>query len=70
MNVEDKSRLKEILNQYSDKLFERYYITNPPILKKNDRLSMGYGTNKSKDSESINFVFKTTKQYECTVSFY
>ena len=64
MNVEDKARLKEILNQYSDKLFERYYITNPPILKKNDRLSMGYGTNKSKDSESINFVFKTTKPSE------
>tara|TARA_B100000963_G_C22476260_1_gene602514 strand:+ start:195 stop:386 length:192 start_codon:yes stop_codon:yes gene_type:complete len=63
MNVEDKARLKEILNQYSDKLFERYYMTNPPILKKNDRLSMGCGTNKSKDSESINFVFETNWYY-------
>jgi len=61
MNVEDKTRLKEILNEYSDKLFERYYITNPPLIKKNDRVALGYGRNKNKESESINFVFKTTK---------
>ena len=64
MNIEDKVRLKEILNEYSDKLFERYYITNPPLIKKNDRVSMGYGRNKSKESESVNFVFDTTKPSE------
>ena len=64
MNIEDKVRLKEILNEYSDKLFERYYITNPPLIKKNDRVSMGYGRNKSKESESVNFVFNTTKPSE------
>ena len=64
MNVEDKARLKEILSEYSDKLFERYYITNPPLIKKNDRVSMGYGRNKNKESESINFVFNTTKPSE------
>ena len=64
MNIEDKARLKEILNEYSDKLFERYYITNPPLIKKNDRVSLGYGRNKNKESESINFVFQTTKPSE------
>ena len=64
MNIEDKVRLKEILNEFADKLFERYYITNPPLIKKNDRVSLGYGRNKSKESENINFVFKTTKPSE------
>ena len=67
MNVEDKARLKEILNEYSDKLFERYYITNPPLIKKNDRVALGYGRNKNKESESINFVFQTTKPSEAEV---
>ena len=61
MNIEDKNKLIDILNTYTDKLFDKYYITNPPLLKKNDRVSLGYGGNKSKESESVNFVFKTTK---------
>ena len=59
MNIEDKVRLKEILNAYTDKLFERYYVTNPPLIKKNDRVSMGYGRNKTKETENVNFVFNT-----------
>ena len=64
MKIEDKNKLKDILGEYSDALFERYYITNPPLIKKNDRVSMGYGKNKSKETESVNFVFNTTNPSE------
>ena len=64
MKIEDKNKLIEILEGYTDKLFQRYYITNPPILKKYDKVDMGYGSNKSSSSQSINFVFNTTKPTE------
>ena len=70
MDIQDKKKLKEILEQYTDKLFERYYITNPPLVKTTNRVDMGYGRNKTKESESINLVFKTTKPSEEEVKSY
>ena len=64
MKIEDKHKLIDIIELYTDMLFDRYYITNPPLLKKMDRVGMGYGSNKSKESQSINFVFNTTKPSE------
>ena len=49
MKIEDKHNLINILERYSDMLFDRYYITNPPTIKKYDKISRGYGSNKSKE---------------------
>ena len=64
MKIEDKHNLINILERYSDMLFDRYYITNPPTIKKYDKISRGYSSNKSKESQSINFVFNTTQPSE------
>ena len=67
MRIEDKSKMISILESYTDKMFDKYYITNPPILKKSDRIELGYGSNKNKKTNSINFVFKTDKPSELKV---
>ena len=67
MRIEDKSKMINILESYTDKMFDKYYITNPPILKKSDRMELGYGSNKNKTTNSINFVFKTDKPSELEV---
>jgi len=34
MKIEDKHILLDILERYTDMIFERYYITNPPQITK------------------------------------
>ena len=61
MKIEDKHILLDILERYTDKLFERYYITNPPQIYKSDNVRMGYGNGVNKPTQSIHFGFKTTQ---------
>jgi len=61
MKIEEKQKLINILENYSDKLFERFYITDPPQLTKSDNVFMGYGNGVNKQQQSIHFRFKTTK---------
>jgi len=59
----DKTQLKILLKKYTDELFNRYYITNPPTIIKHDRVELGYsGSHNPKNS--IHFQFKTTKPSE------
>ena len=62
--IEDKQNTITLLESFTDELFDRYYITHPPTLKKSDRVGMGYGSNKTKETQSINFGFYTTKPSE------
>ncbi|MDP6339633.1 MAG: hypothetical protein QF842_04800 [Candidatus Marinimicrobia bacterium] len=64
MKIEEKQNLKIILERFSDKLFERFYITNPPQIVKSDNINMGYGNGVIKPQQSIHFGFKTTKPNE------
>ena len=63
MKIEDKAKMISLLESFADRMFERYYITNPPIVKKYDRgvNELGYGKNKGKETVSLNFGFHTTK---------
>ena len=67
MKIEDKSKMISVLESFTDQMFNRYYITNPPIVKKSDRVSLGYGSNKGKETQSINFGFYTNKPSESEV---
>ena len=58
--IQDKAKLKLILDEYRDMFFDRFYITNPPTIKKSDSITRGYGYGKDKPTQSINFVFHTT----------
>ena len=64
MKIEDKSALKELLKRYTDNLFQRYYITNPPQIYKSDNVEMGYSKSEKTNSQSIHFGFKTTQPTE------
>tara|TARA_B100000315_G_C14325126_1_gene472626 strand:- start:499 stop:741 length:243 start_codon:yes stop_codon:yes gene_type:complete len=59
MKLENKNVLKEILLNFGDELFKRYYITHPPQITKSDNVSMGYGDSVLKPKQSIHFRFKT-----------
>ena len=61
MKIEEKQNLRIILERFSDKLFERFYITNPPQIVKSDNINMGYGSGVIKPQQSLHFGFKTTK---------
>ena len=41
--IQDKIMLKTILQDFTDELFSRYYITNPPQITKSDNVDRGYG---------------------------
>ena len=62
--IEDKMNTISLLESFTDEMFSRYYITNPPILKKSDKVSLGYGSNKTKETQSVNFGFYTSKPSE------
>ena len=64
MKIEDKSVLRDILKRYTDSLFKKYYITNPPQIYKSDNVRMGYGRNEHSSSQSIRFGFKTEQPSE------
>ena len=66
MKIEDKSKMVNVLESFTDQMFNKYYITNPPTVKKTDNgvQNLGYGSNRHKESNSINFVFSTTKPSE------
>ena len=64
MNTLDKTKMKNILKEFADELFDRYYIVNPPTVKQSNRLSRGYGRNKNKETESLNYTFITTQPSE------
>ncbi len=66
MKIEDKSKMIRVLESFTDQLFDRYYIVNPPTIRKSDSgvQSLGYGSNKNKETQSINFGFFTTKPSE------
>ena len=64
MKIEDKSALKDVLKRYTDKLFHRYYITNPPQIYKSDNVDMGYSKSEKANRQSIHFGFKTTQPTE------
>ena len=55
---------------FTDEMFNRYYITNPPILKKSDKVSLGYGSNKNKETQSVNFGFYTSKPSEDEIKIF
>ena len=61
MKIEEKQKLKIILERFSDKLFERFYITNPPQISKSDNVQMGYSRSQNTSTQSIHFGFKTTQ---------
>lgn len=56
MTIKDKSKLREIIKDFTDLLMDRYYITNYPQITKSDNITRGYN-----DRQSIHFQFKTTK---------
>ena len=56
----NKIQLKQILKDFTDQLFDRYYITNPPQITKSDNVDQGYG-GETNPRQSIHFQFKTTK---------
>jgi len=58
--IQDKIMLKTILQDFTDELFSRYYITNPPQITKSDNVEQGYG-GETNPRQSIHFQFKTTK---------
>jgi len=58
--IQDKIMLKTILQDFTDELFNRYYITNPPQITKSDNVDRGYG-GETNTRQSIHFQFKTTK---------
>ena len=64
MKIEDKSALIQTLKRYTDSLFQRYYITNPPQIYKSDKVDMGYSKSEKSNSQSIHFGFKTTQPTE------
>jgi len=65
MNKDDKNKLKIILKEYTDRIFDKYYVVNNPLVKNTNRITeRGYGRNKNKETDSINFVFNTTKPSE------
>tara|TARA_A100001015_G_scaffold214293_1_gene240536 strand:+ start:273 stop:524 length:252 start_codon:yes stop_codon:yes gene_type:complete len=64
MKIEDKSALKQVLKRYTDSLFQRYYITNPPQIYKSDNVDMGYSKSEKSNRQSIRFGFKTTQPTE------
>jgi len=59
MNIQDKTRLKEIIKEYTDILMDRYYITDYPQITKSDNITRGYN-----DRQSIHFSFKSSKPSE------
>ena len=69
MKIEDKTKMISVLESFTDQMFNRYYITNPPTIKKNDKgvQRLGYGSNKTKETQSINFLFSTTKPSESEI---
>jgi len=59
MTIKDKSKLTEIIKDFTDLLMERYYLTDYPQITKSDNITKGYN-----DRQSIHFSFKTTKPSE------
>tara|TARA_R110000851_G_scaffold116810_1_gene243232 strand:- start:7439 stop:7666 length:228 start_codon:yes stop_codon:yes gene_type:complete len=59
MNIQDKTRLKEIIKDFMNLCMDRYYITDYPQITKSDNITRGYN-----DKQSIHFQFKTTKPSE------
>ena len=65
MDKREKQKLITILEEYTDRLFDKYYVVNNPLVKNTNRITeRGYGRNKNKETDSINFVFNTTKPSE------
>ena len=58
--IQDKAKLKLLLEDFVDEMFDRFYITNPPTIRKSDSITRGYGFGKDKPTQSINFGFHTT----------
>ena len=69
MKIEDKSKMVSVLESFTDQMFNRYYITNPPTIKKYDSgvKELGYGSNKTKETVSLDMGFFTTKPSESEV---
>ena len=59
MKIQDKTRLQEIIKDYTNILMDRYYITEYPSITKSDNITRGFN-----DKQSIHFQFKTTKPSE------
>ena len=59
MKIQDKTRLKEILKDYTNILVDRYYVSNYPQITKSDNITRGY-----KEGQSFHFQFRTTKPSE------
>jgi len=59
MTIKDKSKLTEIIKDFTDLLMERYYLTDYPQITKSDNITKGYN-----ERQSIHFSFKTTKPSE------
>ncbi len=66
MKIEDKSKMISVLESFSDQMFNRFYIVNPPTIKKSDKgvQNLGYGSNKHKEMNSIELGFFTSKPSE------
>jgi len=64
MKIEDKAVLRDLLKRYTDTIFNKYYITNPPQISKSDNVQMGYSRSQNTSAQSIRFGFKTTQPTE------
>jgi hypothetical protein len=58
MTVNKKNEVAQIVMLVLDQLSERYFIHRPPVIRKSDNLTLGWG---NKRKTSINFAFVTEK---------
>lgn len=58
MTVNKKTEVAQIVMLVLDQLSERYFIHRPPVIRKSDNLTLGWG---NKRKTSINFAFVTEK---------
>lgn len=58
MSTNRKAEVTQIVMLVLDQLSEKYFIHRPPMIRKSDNLTLGWG---NKRKTSINFAFVTEK---------
>ena len=60
MNIQDKTRLKEIIKDFMNLCMDRYYITDYPQITKSDNITRGYNDKQSIQLDMMIKVFIET----------
>ena len=69
MMKDDQKKLVDVMMSFMDEFVQRYYVCDPPVIKKSDNIDLGYRQpsqrelkgHQTKKKQSINLAFQTTQ---------